>query len=157
VWGKPPALDIDKEAALHKALADLANQDLLDSAKDISEGGIVTTIAEAGFARNLGATVDLTSNGSPYELLLFGESASQVVISCTESNLQAIQQVAVNYGLQAQQIGKTVPKTLEIRVDGKTVISAPVASLRKSWEQALKKALHVDTPEHLVPEILQKS
>jgi phosphoribosylformylglycinamidine synthase len=157
VWGKPPALDIDKEAALHKTLADLANQGLLDSAKDISEGGIATTIAEAGFARNLGATVDLTSNGSPYELLLFGESASQVVISCTESNLQAIQQVAVNYGLQAQQIGKTVPKTLEIRVDGKTVISAPVASLRKSWEQALKKALHVDTPEHLVPEILQKS
>ena len=131
--------------------------ELLDSAKDISEGGIATTLAEAGFARNLGATVDLSSNGSPYELLLFGETASQVVISCTESNLQAIQQVAVNYGLQAQPIGKTAPETLEIRVDGKTVISAPVASLRKSWEQALKKALHVDTPEHLVPEILQKS
>ena len=99
----------------------------------------------------------LRSNGSPYELLLFGETATQVVISCTESSIPAIQQVAVKYGLQAQPIGKTAPDKLEIRVDGKTVISAPVASLRKSWEQALKKALHVETPEHLVPEILQKS
>jgi phosphoribosylformylglycinamidine synthase len=157
VWGTPPALDIDKEAALHKALAELADAKLLDSAKDISEGGIATTIAEAGFARNIGATIDLSSNGSPCELALFGETATQVVISCVESNLEAIQQVAVKYGLQAQVIGKTASDKLEIRVDNKTVISVPVVSLRKSWEQALKKALHVETPEHLVPEVLQKS
>jgi len=157
VWGKPPALDIDKEAALHKALAELADQGLLDSAKDISEGGIATTVAESGFARNIGASVDLTSNGSPAELVLFGETASEVVISCTESNLEAIKQVAVKYGLSAQPIGKTVSDKLEIRVDGKPVISAIVVSLRNAWEQALKQALHAETPEHLVPEILQKS
>jgi phosphoribosylformylglycinamidine synthase II len=157
VWGKPPALDIDQEAALHKALAELAGQKLLDSAKDISEGGIATTIAEAGFARGIGATVDLSSHGSPYELLLFGETASQVVISCDESNLPQIKQVAVKYGLSAQPIGKTAPDKLEIRMDGKTVISAPVVSLRNVWDKALKQALHADTAEHLMPEILQKS
>ncbi len=157
VWGKPPALDIEKEAALHKALAELAEAGLLDSAKDISEGGIATTVAEAGFARNVGARIDLSSNGVSPELAVFAENASQVVISCTESNVEPIQQVAVKYGLSAQSIGKTVPETLEIRVDGKTVISAAIVSLRDAWAKALKQALHAETPEHLVPELLQRS
>jgi hypothetical protein len=32
-----------------------------------------------------------------------------------------------------------------------------VSDLRQVWDTALVKALHADTPEHLVPEILQKS
>ncbi len=157
VWGKPPALDLEQEAALHKALAELAEAGLLESAKDISEGGIATTVAEAGFARQIGATIDLSANGLPPELLVFGENASQILISCTESNVEPIKQVAVKYGLSAQSIGKTVPEKLEIRVDGKAVISASVVSLRDVWEKSLKQALHVDTPEHLVPELLQRS
>jgi len=36
-------------------------------------------------------------------------------------------------------------------------VSAAVSELRRIWEQALPQALHVQTHEHSVPEILQKS
>ncbi len=42
-------------------------------------------------------------------------------------------------------------------VDGKVVVSAPVSELKAAWESALEKALHSDTEERLVPEVLQKS
>jgi phosphoribosylformylglycinamidine synthase len=157
IWGKPPALDLDKEAALHRALADIAAQRLAASIKDVSEGGLAVTLAESGFARGIGASIDLSSKELPAELVVFFENASQVVISCDESNVEAIKQVAVKYGLQAQRIGTTAAGTFEIRVDGRPVISAPVTSLRDAWEKSLKQALHAETAEHLVPEVLQKS
>src|SRR5215470_398533 len=40
VWGFPPALELEKEAALQKALVELAQAGLLDSAHDCSEGGV---------------------------------------------------------------------------------------------------------------------
>ncbi|HEY3930355.1 MAG TPA: phosphoribosylformylglycinamidine synthase subunit PurL [Candidatus Koribacter sp.] len=157
VWGKPPALDLKAEANLHKALAEVAEQHLAESIKDVSEGGIAVTLAESGFARAIGAHIDLSSNGLPAELALFSEAATQVVISCVESNVETIKQVAVKYGLSAQAIGHTAADNFEIRLDGRTVIAAPITSLRDSWERALKQALHAETPEHLVPELLQRS
>jgi hypothetical protein len=32
-----------------------------------------------------------------------------------------------------------------------------VSELRQVWDTALKQALHAEMPEHLVPEVLQKS
>ena len=157
VWGKPPALDLTKEAALHKALAEIATQHLAASIKDVSEGGIATTLAESGFSKAIGVLVDLSSNGLPAELVLFSETATQAVISCDESNVGAIKQLAVKYGLHAQPIGHTQADTFELRLDGRTIITAPVQSLRDAWQNALKQALHAETAEHLVPELLQRS
>ena len=55
---------------------------LVESAKDCSEGGLAVTVAECGFARGIGAQVDLSSDGLVPEFVLFGEDASRVLISC---------------------------------------------------------------------------
>ena len=81
---------------------------LVESAKDCSEGGLAVTLAECGFARGVGAEVNLSSNGLVPEFVLFGEDASRVLISCDPQNVERIQQVAVQYGLSAEQIGNTV-------------------------------------------------
>src|SRR5438128_1568358 len=44
LWGYPPDLDIEKEAALQKALVELAQAGLLDSAHDCSEGGLALAV-----------------------------------------------------------------------------------------------------------------
>ena len=49
LWGKPPALDLDAEADLHTLLAELAERKLLHSARDISDGGIAVSLAQAAF------------------------------------------------------------------------------------------------------------
>ena len=89
--------------------------------------------------------------------MLFGEDASRILFSCDPQNVGGIQQVAVKYGLSAEQVGSTVPDQLEIRVDGTAAATGRVSALREAWEHALERALHVETEERLVPGALQKS
>ena len=135
----------------------MINCDLVESAKDCSEGGLAVTLAECGFAHGCGAQVDLSSSGLVPEFVLFGEDASRVLISCDPKNIARIQQIAVQYGLSAEQIGSTVPDQLEIRVDGTAAATASVSELKDAWAYALERAFHVETEERLVPGALQKS
>jgi len=157
IWGFPPALELENEAALQKAIVEMISSGLVESAKDCSEGGLAVTVAECGFVRGVGAQVDLSSNGLVPEFVLFGEDASRVLISCVPQSVERIQQLAVQYGLSAEQIGSTVPDQLEIRVDGTAAATAGVSELRDAWAGALQRALHVETEERLVPGALQKS
>ena len=156
-WGFPPSLELEKEVALQKAIIEMINAGLVESAKDATEGGLAVTLAEAGFEHGIGAQVDLASNGLVHEFVLFGEDASRILISCDRQNLGRIQQIASQYALSAEHIGDTVPEKLEIRVDGTTAATASVSELRGAWAGALERALHVETEERLVPATLQKS
>ena len=157
LWGTAPALNINKEAALQKLVQELIAQGLIDSAHDCAEGGLAVALAEGAFVRGVGADVDLTSAGLAREMVLFAETASRIVISCDPKNSPTIQQMAVKSGVAADRLGETTTNKLTIRVDGQVAIDALVSELKQEWESALPKALHVDTREHLVPELLQKS
>jgi phosphoribosylformylglycinamidine synthase len=157
IWGVPPSLDLKQEAALQKCMRELIQAGMIESAHDCSDGGLAVALAEAGFPKNVGAEVDLSSNGLFFEGLMFGEAASRVVISCDQKNTENIKQIAVRWGVRADRIGRTVPEKLVIRVDGKQAVAANVSELRQVWDTALTKALHAETPEHLVPEVLQRS
>jgi phosphoribosylformylglycinamidine synthase len=157
IWGFPPLLELEREAALQKAIVEMINQGLIDSAKDCSEGGLAVTLAECGFARGIGAQVDLSSYGLVPEFVLFGEDASRILISCDPQNVGRIQQLAVQFGLSAESIGETVRDKLEIRVAAVVAAAAKVLELRDIWAGALEQVLHVETEERLVPETLQKS
>ena len=144
LWGYPPALDLEKEAALQKALIEMAQSELLESAHDCSDGGIAVTLAESAFGKGIGAKVNLPSRELPPELVLFGEDASRVVISCDREKLNRIQQVAVKYGIAADVIGETISEKIEISVDGVVAVSAAVNELRSDFEGALEKALRTE-------------
>ena len=116
----------------------------MESAHDCSEGGIAVTLAESAFLNGVGIRVNLASQGLPPEFVLFGEDASRVVISCDQSNLSRIKQVAVKYGLSAELIGETVSEQIEIKLDGRVVVSAAVSELREVYEGALEEALRTE-------------
>jgi phosphoribosylformylglycinamidine synthase subunit PurL len=144
LWGFPPALELEREAALQKALVEMIGAGLVESAHDCSEGGIAVTLAESSFANGVGVRVNLAAQELPPEFVLFGEDASRVIISCDQSHVPRIKQVADKYGLSAENIGETVSGQVEIRMDGRVVISAPVSELRDPFEGALAAALRAD-------------
>ncbi len=151
VWGFPPALELEKEAGLQKAIIEMISAGLVESAHDCSEGGIAVTLAESAFAKGIGIRVDLASGGLPAEFALFGEDASRIVISCDQGKLPAIQQIAVKYGLSSETIGETTSETIEIKLDGRVVVSAGVSELRDGFESALENVLKAD------PELVEVS
>ncbi len=144
IWGFPPALELEREAALQKAVIEMIGAGLVDSAHDCSEGGIAVALAESAFAKGIGFRVNLASQDLPPEFVLFGEDASRVVISCDQSNLSRIKQVAAEYGLSAEAIGETVSEKIEIALDSRVVVSAAVSELREVYEGALEAALRTE-------------
>ena len=159
LWGFPPALELEQEAALQRCVIELIKAGVIESAHDASEGGLAVTLAESGFRNGVGVKVALSSEDAdiPAEYVLFGEDASRIVVSCDQSHVSGIQQVADKHGIAAEPIGETTVDLFEISINGRAVLSAKIADLRKAWDTALEHDLHVETEERLVPEVLQKS
>jgi phosphoribosylformylglycinamidine synthase II len=145
LWGYPPELNLEKEVELQKAVIELIQQSLVDSAHDCSEGGVAVALAEKAFAKGVGARVNLVSNGLPAEFVLFGEDASRIVVSCDPANIARIKQVAEKHGIVADVLGETIPERLEISLDGKVVVSAAVSELYRIYEGALESSLRTDS------------
>ena len=141
LWGFPPALELEKEAALQKSIVELISSGLIQSAHDCSEGGLAVALAKAAFSKGIGCQVDLSSHGLATEFVLFGEDAGRIVISCDPANLARIKQLAAKYDISADLLGQTVIGTIEIKVDERVVVSAKIAELRDVYESALERAL----------------
>ncbi len=144
VWGYPPELELQQEAALQKGLIEMIQAGLVESAHDCSSGGLAVALAEPTFAMGMGLRVDVASNGLPAEFALFGEDASRVVISCDQSRLSGIKEIARKHGVFVDVLGETVPGQMEIKLDGRVMVSASVAELRDVYESALERALRTE-------------
>jgi phosphoribosylformylglycinamidine synthase subunit PurL len=144
LWGYPPELDLEREAALQQAVIELVQNGLVDSTHDCSDGGLAVALAEKALPKGVGAKVNLASNDLPAEFALFGEDASRILISCDPEHLSRIKETAAKYGIAAHAIGETIPGQLEIKLDGRPVISAQIAELSEAYEKALESALKAD-------------
>ncbi len=151
LWGYPPELELEKEAALQKAVVEIIQHGLADSVHDCSEGGLAVALAEKAFAKGVGARLNLASNGLPAEYVLFGEDASRILLSCDPDNVSRIQQVAEKYGIAADVLGGTIPHRMEISLDGQVIVSAAVSELSRAYESALESSLRTD-PELVAAE-----
>jgi phosphoribosylformylglycinamidine synthase len=142
-WGAPPPLDLEAEADLHTLLEVLAERKLLNSARDISDGGIGVALAQASFANGIGATVKQDPSLMAHPLFgLFAEPASTVLAACDPGHVPAIEKLAGEYSFFAARIGTTGGDRLEISVYGDLLIDASVKDLRRPWASALESALH---------------
>jgi phosphoribosylformylglycinamidine synthase subunit PurL len=143
VWGRPPALDLEAEADLHTLLAVMADQRLLSSARDISDGGVAVALAQAAFPLGIGAVVEQEQSLMVHPLFgLFAEPASTLLVTAHPKHVSAIEKLAGEYSFYASRIGSTGGQTLEINVDRESFISAPLAALRKLWAESLQATLH---------------
>jgi len=144
IWGYPPQLELEREAALQRGLVEMIHAGLVESAHDCSAGGLAVTLAECAFPKGIGLQVDVASNGLPAEFALFGEDASRVVLACDPARLAGIQQVGGKHGLRVDVLGETVAGQVEIKLDGQLVISASAAELSEAYESALEQALRTE-------------
>jgi len=149
LWGTPPSLDLTHEAALQKCLIALAEESVLHSARDISEGGIAVALAEACFGKNVGAMITLTEPGEATPLCtLFEEGATRVIVTCATNDVEKVRAIAAKSGCAITSLGVTAARKLEIRWNGQVAVSEAVADLRQLWAGALESMLYT-TPREL--------
>ncbi len=144
LWGMPPALSLAAEAELHKCLAKLSDEGLLHSARDISDGGIAVALAEGCFAHQIGVRVSIAEEvvDNIIARTLFGENASQVIVTCAAESVVKIKKIAGAFGfVTVVPLGSTIADQVEIGVSGEAMISESIASLFDPWRRGLSDAL----------------
>ncbi len=143
LWGTPPYLDLQAEASLHKTLAELARESLIHSSRDITDGGIAVALAEGCFQYGIGIRANLEKSPDlPVEWDLFGETATQAIITCSKAAVAKIEQmVSRSDGLMTTLLGETIAHDFELAVDGRVFIRERVAGLRNVWAGALAAQL----------------
>jgi phosphoribosylformylglycinamidine synthase len=144
VAGEPPTIDLAAEKRLIDCLAALADAGTLQSAHDVSEGGLAVTLAESCFAAaGLGASVAVPEDVSA-EYALFGERGTRAVVTATPAKIGAVQATARQYGVGGREIGKvTRDNSLRIEYNGRAVVSGTIDTLRAIWADSLQKTLKV--------------
>ena len=139
ISGLAPSCDLEAELKLVNLLVQLADQSLLNSAHDVSEGGLAVALAECCFGlateKRFGARVKLPKLSATHQL--FAEKQGQVVISASPANVKGVLDLTSRSGLEIEQIGVVSGDRLIIH----DVIDATVEELYTSYSTALPELL----------------
>jgi len=136
VAGRPPALDLEKEAALHRFLYAASQADLLASAHDCGDGGLAVALAESAIEGGHGCAVTIEGDLPPH-VALFSESASRAVMSVAPECEQEVLELAVAYGVPAARLGESGGP----RVVFAGLIETSVEELRTAFTSAIPRLL----------------
>jgi phosphoribosylformylglycinamidine synthase subunit PurL len=144
VRGRPPVLDLRAERALQDLLPRLADERLVRSAQDCSDGGLAIALAECTFGTNgIGAEVSLEGLSIAREPVvndmaaLFGESASRVLVSTAPSRVTEVLQRAAAASVPARVIGETGGNRIRVSVAGRAVLDVSVDEAERVWSSAI--------------------
>jgi phosphoribosylformylglycinamidine synthase subunit PurL len=75
-----PAFNLDEEFSVQQSVLKLIRNGLIESAHDVSDGGLFVALAESGMHRLLGFDVS-TDESKRKDAFLFGEAQSRVVVT----------------------------------------------------------------------------
>ncbi|MGQ0668996.1 MAG: phosphoribosylformylglycinamidine synthase subunit PurL [Actinomycetota bacterium] len=135
VSGRPPALDLERERALHLLLVEGAREDLLASSHDCSDGGLAVALAESAIG---GTGFALTLPGDlPWYVTLFSESASRAVVSVAPEKAEAFESLAGRHEVPFTRIGETGGPRLVFD----SLFETTVEEARAAYEDAIPKLL----------------
>jgi phosphoribosylformylglycinamidine synthase len=142
-----PALDLERELAVQRAVLLAAEEGLLQSAHDCSDGGLAVALAECCFSSlgraALGATVTLDGELSP-AASLFGETPSRVLVSFEEAQRTRLERIAAQAGAPLKVIGRVGGALLRITAGGAERVSQDVSELEALWRDSLGSRLQAE-------------
>ncbi|HHY36197.1 MAG TPA: phosphoribosylformylglycinamidine synthase II, partial [Firmicutes bacterium] len=139
VAGRPPRVDLEREKRLQSLCLAAAREKLLHSAHDCAEGGLLVTVVESCLTASpepLGAKLAFASS-LPVVSTLFAESHGRIVVSLPEAALARLEELAAEWEVPLQVLGRVAPARLEVEIRGagarQPVIDLDVAALVQRW------------------------
>ncbi len=139
VAGRPPALDLELEAAVQAAVREAVRSGLAKSTHDCSEGGMVVTLAESAIAGGIGCSVYLDDELSGVSSL-FSESQSRVVLTVAEDDIDVLLEVLGRHEVPWAVLGQVGGQRLHIGEK----IDIDLDTLRLVYERTLEKLIAGD-------------
>jgi len=140
--GRAPRLDLERERAVQEACLAAIRAGIVSSAHDCADGGLAVTLAECCLAApgaRLGANLTLPGDMRP-DALLFGESASRIVVSVRPEHAEELRAIARRHGASCAELGVAGGDHLTLRGEGFT-LRVPVEAIHWAWSTGLSRSL----------------
>ena len=138
-----PHFELEEEFSLQQTVLALIRQKLVQSAHDVSEGGLFVTLLESGFWNNLGFSIS-TTEGIRKDAFLFGEAQSRVVVSVKTEMLAGVQAALQAAGTPYTILGEVT--------SGDTIINGEnwgtLADWKHTYDTAIENLLKGHESEH---------
>jgi phosphoribosylformylglycinamidine synthase len=136
LWGLPPLLDMDYEKRVHDAIRALIGAGLVESAHDLSDGGLAVALSECCTAE-LGAKIMIPSSDRQ-EYTLFGETPSRILVSVTDA--ERAREISAKFGVACPRIGAIMKGRLQIGNDH-MLIDLSTSDLKLAFETSFPRLL----------------
>ncbi len=137
--GTPPWIDLQLELAVQNCCLDAIDEEILQSAHDVSDGGLAVALAECsigGPEKPLGVRIE-TREMIRGDALLFSESQSRIVVSLREQNLERLKAIAERHRVPMQTIGAVGGARFTIQ----PLVQMAVEELKAIWSNGLTARL----------------
>jgi phosphoribosylformylglycinamidine synthase subunit PurL len=139
IGGDAPFIDLAVEKQLHETLLAAIRAGLLQSAHDVSDGGLAVCLAECCIKSptKLGAVITLPAEELRKDALYFGEAQSRAVVTCDPARVDELIALAAAHGTPAHCVGGVSGGELRINSD----IHIAVSDMDARYESALPELL----------------
>ncbi|MCC6933246.1 MAG: hypothetical protein IT292_08330 [Deltaproteobacteria bacterium] len=137
-----PDLNLHYHEGVCTLVASLVREGFLQSAHDLSSGGLCLALSECCITRPkkpIGATLDLKPHHKGKTLRreewLFSETPGRFLVSCQPQNEEALRAMCAEYGVQISAEGEVTGR--DISISGIISCSIPAFTARRIWINGL--------------------
>ncbi|MBK8945322.1 MAG: phosphoribosylformylglycinamidine synthase subunit PurL [Ignavibacteriae bacterium] len=112
VKGNSPNINLESEKNLHKTVLELIDKKIINSAHDVSDGGIISALAECCIINNpklIGAEVKIPIKNRE-DFTLFSESQSRIIVSVNPNFENKFLEIVKESKLHFESLGITTEK-----------------------------------------------
>ncbi len=139
-----PHFDIDEEYELQHEIQKMIHKKLINSAHDVSEGGLFVALIESCFNRNLGFEVEAHDDAIRDDAYWFGEAQSRVVVSVSKENRNDFNMLLEKMEMTVTYLGKVSAGNIKVNAED----WGYVADWKDKYENAIANLLAGHESEH---------
>jgi phosphoribosylformylglycinamidine synthase len=142
--GHVPRVNLKKEKVLLRSLLRILRSGRVESARDISKGGLAIALAEMSVQGRKGVTVDLDkipNKTGRIDNLLFSESRSRFVIETRPKNTARIVSSFKRLGIPAAKVGTVTDNGIEFLSKGQPIVTIPIDEASRVWSETIPRAM----------------
>ncbi len=131
-----PFFDLEKEYETHQVIKGLIRNKLVQSAHDVSDGGLFVTLMESAMVKNLGFNIE-TDDTIRTDAFLFGEAQGRIVVSITPEQQEAFVEYMSLNNIDYSYLGDVTSS--EILIDNESY--GEVAEYKHRYEHSLEEII----------------
>jgi len=136
--GPLPEFSFEKELKVQDFISQSIKEGWLQSAHDLSEGGLAVALAECAIQGKLGVECHLPEGKLRRDEMLFGESPSRALISLKSEFKNAFIEFSQSAQVEVVMIGQVGGNRLRILQATKSVIDCQLEEVGKIWRVSIE-------------------